>query len=575
MITNPWLNPFQRSYGQIKSTIKDYIKTNMTEITDFSEGNIFMILVGIFAAIAEVLHYYIDNMGREAFFSTSRRYSSLLKHAKLVDYKVKSANPASVDITVSLTSGEAITSAFTIPAGTIFKDSNSYEFISSKTVIWTKDSYGAVVPCFQKTLKSSISLGTMASEDSIITLGDLDNQYYVEGSMVLLSTLNGEETAWTLVDTFAYSTTDDYHYRVVLSNDKLPYIEFGDGQFGHKPKLNSSFTASFYTTYGEDGNVDEATITIAPDIITNISGQCTNLYKATAGYNYEDFDMIKDHLPLSVKTLGVAISADDYESIIKLIPGVSKAYINYVCGKRLTAYITPDNGGVASQALLEEVLLQVTKKKVITTLIDIKSTNECRICISMTITGNPSFKSTDISSQVKSALKTEYSYQKSDIARPIRLSDLYSLIDQLSMVDYLNITNLFIIPNPIQKGSTSSVLNFLFSVTSITDSKSYYIAIVEKNSTLVAELQYTTGVSTEVDLTIGTTDLTNITVDGMDWSIAIQEPTSGSYSAGDYWQIDLLPNNQDQTPSGYIIPVFEEKSNDVLSTINLTITEVV
>ena len=94
---NPWLNPYQRSFNSIKDQLKASLQTRIPEITDFSEGNIFMIIVSIYAAIAEVLHYYIDNMARETFFVTARRYSSLYKHAKLVDYHIKSAIPASVD----------------------------------------------------------------------------------------------------------------------------------------------------------------------------------------------------------------------------------------------------------------------------------------------------------------------------------------------------------------------------------------------------------------------------------------------------------------------------------------------
>ena len=89
-ITNPWLNPLQRSYQQIKTklinglaNIKD--KDGKQLVTDFSEGNILVIILSMFAAVAEVLHYYIDNMARETFFSTARKYESLVKHAALVD----------------------------------------------------------------------------------------------------------------------------------------------------------------------------------------------------------------------------------------------------------------------------------------------------------------------------------------------------------------------------------------------------------------------------------------------------------------------------------------------------------
>lgn len=61
---NQWLTPYQRSYESIKAKLIAGVKEKMPEITDFSEGNIFILLISMFAAIAEVIHYYIDNMAR-------------------------------------------------------------------------------------------------------------------------------------------------------------------------------------------------------------------------------------------------------------------------------------------------------------------------------------------------------------------------------------------------------------------------------------------------------------------------------------------------------------------------------
>ena len=82
---NPWLTPYQRSYDSIKSQLILKLKQNVPQLTDLSEGNIFILIISVLAAIAEVLHYYIDSNAQEMFFTTARRYSSLMKHAKLVD----------------------------------------------------------------------------------------------------------------------------------------------------------------------------------------------------------------------------------------------------------------------------------------------------------------------------------------------------------------------------------------------------------------------------------------------------------------------------------------------------------
>lgn len=149
MITNKWLNPYQRSFQQIKAkliesltTIKD--KNGQTLITDYSEGNILIIILSLFAAIAEVLHYYIDNVGRESFLSTARRYDSVVKHGLLVDYHPRGAVAASVDVilTRDLT-GSNIASRLTIPKETLFTDVNGNSWLSARDVTW----YANVTTC--------------------------------------------------------------------------------------------------------------------------------------------------------------------------------------------------------------------------------------------------------------------------------------------------------------------------------------------------------------------------------------------------------------------------------------------
>ena len=78
-ITNPWLTPYQRSYHQIKQKLIDGLKSITDSkgkqlITDVSEGNILVIVISMFAAIAEVLHYYIDTKAREFFLPSKTGY---------------------------------------------------------------------------------------------------------------------------------------------------------------------------------------------------------------------------------------------------------------------------------------------------------------------------------------------------------------------------------------------------------------------------------------------------------------------------------------------------------------------
>lgn len=467
---NPWLTPYQRSFDSIKAKLKTSLNKNVPEITDFSEGNIFIIIISIFSAIAEVLHYYIDNMARETFFYTARRYSSLYKHAKLVDYHIKAASPASTDIYINTLDGSPISGfengGVKWPASDniTFTDSSQNNWILARDVFCENGTYTLILPLVQKEKANGgnwVTVGQLTDPNQNIYIGDIDsNQKYVEGSMVLEIQYNNQNEPWTLVDTFAYSGPNDKVYKVELDSQLRPYIVFGDGKYGKKPNLNGTLRAKYWITIGSDGNVPENSFTTLPEQITSKvpNAQISFAKAAGGGTDYEDFDMIKNHLPLSVKSLGVAVTKDDYESVIRNVPGVDKAYVNYICGKLIEAYITPYGNSEASSDLIGNVTLAINEAKVISVDVEVKSTKEATIFIDAEVWGNKSYKYNDIYNSINQVLIDTYSRANAYPNKPIRLSDIYSLIDNLSVVDYLKINSLVVISKSVSEGDNGDII---------------------------------------------------------------------------------------------------------------------
>lgn len=567
--SNPWLTPFQRSFNAIRSKIITELRSRVPEVSDYSEGNIFILLISIISGIAEVIHYYIDNMARETFFVTARRYSSLYKHAKLVDYHVKAAFPASVDLTIFRSNGLPINTDIIIPVDTEFVSTDGKVWISTRSLTWFRGTYSLKIPVMQKQPIGNtgmIDLGTITSQDVLIYLGDLPtNTKYVEGSMVLTI----DDIPWVLVTTFAYSSPNDRVYKVEVDQNRNPYITFGNGIFGMKPNLNGKVKGTFYITYGYLGNVPENSFISVPAIISQAQGDTSlrNLFSASGGTDYETFEMLKDHIPLSIKTLGVAITKDDFEAIARLVPGVDKAYCNYICGRYLEIYITPDNGGEASQALLDNTYLTLARSKVITTNITILSTHGARIFINVEVWGKPSFNRVDISNQIKRALIEAYNYNTSDINKPVRLSDIYALVDNQTMVDYIRLHKLYLLSYPQGKTASQPDLNITaftqnrFDAVNDKDFERFTVLIVEGGYQIIEGNgtihRGTYGNSLEVISSRASFNITIGTSSGL------------VYNIGDEYYLTIQPMNTDLLPQNYNIPIF---SND---TITLDIHETV
>lgn len=588
--SNPWLTPFQRSYNDIKAKLIQSLNERVPEITDMSEGNIFILTLSIFAGIAEVIHYYIDGMAREAFLPTCRRYSSLYKHAKLVDYHIKSAIPSSVDITVYMQDGTSFPVDINVPQNTVFNSKDGKPWITTRNVTIEKGTYTYKVPVAQKEAVAEVELGTYTSHDIIITLGDLPaDRKYVEGSMVL--TIDGE--AWTLVDTFAYSGPGDKVYKVELDSTLQPYLVFGDGQFGRKPTIGSQIKGQYYLTYGSSGNIPSNQFDKVPEVMSDVTSglSITNTIAATGGSDYEDFDTLKEHIPLSIKTLGVAITKEDYEAIAMLIDGVDKAYCNYICGKYVEVYITPDGGSEASTELINNVKQRMESSKVLTTRVSVYSTHAAKIYLSATITGKKSFKSIDISNQVKKALLDAYNYQSSGINKSVRQSDLYALMDNQPMVDFLTITELYLLPYPIAININSQnteeivsvpVLNITYfkmisfnTATPETDYENCYIQTVIEDGNAFYRIFANKNVSGNALYTGQYGKPINVSLYKSKFTMTINLPVENTnYENGTVYQLTTQPMGSngrlvDLIPHNYNIPVISSDN------ITLTINEVV
>lgn len=565
-ITNPWLGTYQRSYQQIKSKLIEGLSNIKDDngkqlITDVSEGNILIIVISMFAAIAEVLHFYIDNAGRESFLPTARKYSSVLKHGKLVDYHARAAIAATVDVTLvrpltSSSKGKVIG----IPQGTEFKDNAGNTWLSAKNITWNTNVSTCKVPLIQHKYYEFENLyGTqIPNGDQIqISLGTLDDGLYEEGTMAMEI---GSET-WVLVKTFAYSKPTDRHFMVQNTEDDIPVIIFGDGTFGMKPVPGSIITVvSCYITNGSDGNVSAGSITDVPTIISSAVSDATisNVNAAGGGSNYEDFNMLKEHIPLSVRTLGVAVTKQDFIDYAMQVDGVSKAKMEYECGRKMTLYISPDNAAVASSELCNRVLNHLKKFVPLTTWLKVKSAGKAKIIIEMDVTGKPSFKSDDIKDQVLQALYDKYSPDHSSIGGSVRISDIYALIDNLSMVDYLHITKFYIVPWPKTIVGSKDLEFSTYSLSKATGSTSYYIYFENATSYTIRSL---TGGFVKTSIPITSTTI-NDTKNGNQFSLSFVD---NQYDKGSKYQFTISEPNLDYNDPGYNIPVFEEASQLVLT----------
>lgn len=576
-ITNPWLNPYQRSYHQIKQQLITGL-TSITDrngnqlITDVSDGNILIILLSMFAAIAEVLHYYIDTKAREFFLGTARRYTSVQALGNLVGYYPKAAIAATVDLV--LTRGDKASSGSnisgTIAEGSTFTQGDLTWAVVNKIVIPPYTSQ-VRVPVIQHRfyhLESLVGMSIQAGDNSIIlSSSELPSgELYEHGSMDLF--VGGEH--YTLVETFAYSRPKDKHFRVIVDASGNLVIIFGDGKFGAVPVGDVITEASCYLTKGTIGNVDAGAITY-----TLMEGMdTTNPYPATGGSDYEDIESMRSRIPLQARTQGVAITKRDYEDLALMVPGVGKAKVEMVCGRRVSLYIYPSNASVnsdlqASNILKYQVWAKLNKYLPITTILKVYSLGTSDIVLDVDITGKANYKAQDILTHVRTALYTAYNAQASNIGGTVRISDLYALMDNLPSIDFLRINKFYVRPYIIPLNYGIGFSPQAFNLTKADQSVTYIITMLANNMASVVSTDGRVEVSS-----IPTTTSTGITdmVHGVAFSMTLltgaQAATIGR--PGNKFKVTVSQINSDYVDTGYTVPIFA-RDTDLTTKITETI----
>jgi hypothetical protein len=447
-LQNPWVGYLNRSYIAIKQSILNRTKNNAPEITDHSESNPLVILIGMFAGIAEMLGYYIDNMAREAFVTTNRRFSSAVKNTKLIDYRIKACMPSSVDLTITLldSSDNPYTlqpgEIETIPIGTKIKTNNGVQFITNEDLVLVAGEFASIVGAQQKVAVTNANVGTTdGSNNQKISLGT----DYADGTCSLV--INGD--TYLLQDTLGRSGPLDKHFIVDIDTDGKAYITLGDNLNGFKPVTGKIVYATYATTRGSYGNQNPHTITSLLSVVNlNYADHISidNPDASSGGVDYEDIERIKRSAPLSLRTLNRAVTRQDYIDLAKLAPGVDKANLFFDCGKEIEIYISPMGGGIAQVPLLQSTEQFLNAYKMVTTFISIKPAGETYIGLNLEATAKFRVDGVATKQDIENALSSAWSYVNSDVNKRVRFSDIIALIDNLDKVDFLNIHNLYQIP---------------------------------------------------------------------------------------------------------------------------------
>lgn len=567
-LQNPWVTYLDRSYKKIKASIVNRMKVAVPEITDLSESNIFIIIAGLFAGLVEQLNYYIDQVARESFITTARRYSSVIKITRLLDYRVRSRIGSTVDVRITAVDGQGnpviLSSNYTFNSGIIVKTDMGIQFVTQrKATIFAGTSF-VVIGARQGQLVQNQVIGTTTSNPN--QYFELNPAYRHDSLQI---TINGQ--TWEFRKTFAYSGPLDKHFIVQINEGKQIFVLFGNGINGAIPPLGQNILATYYSCAGIEGNVEANTVVIFDTSTSPIPPSGVSKFTvgndlpAIGGLEIEDIERIRKNAPLSIRTLDRAVTKQDYQDLALLVPGVGKTSVNFNTQlKQISIYVAPDEGGTASSLLLRDVEDYFDDKKIISTYIVALVAGETKIRLSLDVTAKFRRDTTQTRNDIITALNSEFGFNNSKINRSVRISDIIALIDNLDKVDYLSLNRLTTKPYPrITKGLSALESNWVIRINTTSYQKNTWrIAVVDSTTARLYKQEIDGTESADGDIAIQTVAQTNPSYTSKDGSISIA--MWGVFSVQDTWVFDSYAYKDDINLTDYTIPIFDVNELDLI-----------
>lgn len=459
----PTIDYTNLGYEALRDSMLDLARQNLPEWTDFSESDLGVLLVELFAYACDITLYYQSRLANNLFPETSDEPDALVQLLRLIGYELRPPAPARAELALGFDATAALPDPITVPAGTAFNVALStgqqIPFESEREVniplnqLGSPDArnrrYFQLLPVVQGATVTDNPIPGGVSDGTPNQMYTLAQKPVIAGSIgVTVTEAGGVTTHWLEVDTLADSSPADRHFVVQRDAEGAATVVFGDGISGLIPPASTSTTpvtiqASYRVGGGAQGNVPARTpfrpTATLPGNVTIV--EAFNPLAAAGGAGGEDVDRARAFAPRLFRTQDRAVTAQDFVDLALEVPGVGKALASAAGWNDVQLYIAP-SGQVTppSESLQRDVLAFLESRRMLTTNVDIVGPLAADIFIQATVFAKPYFLQSDVKTKVERAVAAYLAFDAVEFGQAIFLSRVYDLIQSLPEVDHLNIT---------------------------------------------------------------------------------------------------------------------------------------
>jgi hypothetical protein len=318
-------------FDQIKTSIKDYLRSN-TNFTDYDfEGSNLSIIIDALAYNTYTTAYNTNMAANECFLDSATLRENVVSLARNIGYVPRSRRSARAKISFTV-SGLTETSTLTLNSGIICNGSGEN---TNYIFCIPEDITVAVVNGFAEFNNIEIFEGNFVSQNFTVDTSLPNQKYILENSFIDTSTIkvnvkpsssSTSTVTYKQIDNIIGITSTSSSYLLQEIEDERYELIFGDNVIGKKLSNGNFITATYIVSDGKDGNgasefsfVGNITNQDGAAINPNTISLVTTEEKSRDGDDIESIASIKYYAPRIYSSQYRAVTASDFESVLAYI----------------------------------------------------------------------------------------------------------------------------------------------------------------------------------------------------------------------------------------------------------------
>jgi len=331
----PLVNFANLDFDQIKTTLRDYLKSN-SNFTDYDfEGSNLSTILDVLAYNTYITSYNANMVANEVFIDSATLRENVVALARNIGYvpKSKKAARASVSFFVDTTNITPTPSAITLKKGPVATTSGAF---GNQSFVFSicEDITVPIIDGIASFNDIKIYEGSLLTSNFTYSARNPNQKFIlpnagVDTSLITVSVKANETSTsqinYVLQDSLFTVKSDSNVYYLQEIEDERYELLFGDGIFGKALEEGNYITSNYIVTNGDSANgVSQFTFagrltytrnSVEYTVTSGISLLTTGLI-ASGGEQIESVDSIKKFAPRIYASQNRVLTADDYETLI-------------------------------------------------------------------------------------------------------------------------------------------------------------------------------------------------------------------------------------------------------------------